>query len=109
MAGKKKVCIVGGGATGIALLWTLSQDAQARQDWDITLIHNQATVGGHSLTYPVTQNGKTFPIDIGVQFISPMLYPNVHIMVDRPEFRVARPDDRLRSIEDLRRFPAPEQ
>jgi len=87
MPAKKKVCIVGGGATGVALLWALSQDPQAGQEWDVTLIHNQSTVGGHSLTYPVTQNGKIFPVDIGVQFISPMLYPNVHIMLQQPEFQ----------------------
>ena len=87
MANKQKVCIVGGGATGVALLWALSQDPQASQEWDITLIHDQSTVGGHSLTYQVPWNGKTFPVDIGVQFISPMLYPNVHIMLQRPEFQ----------------------
>jgi hypothetical protein len=88
---KKKVCIVGGGATGVSLLWAISQDAQARQEWDITLIHDQPTVGGHSLTYNVQQNGKTFPVDIGVQFISPMLYPNVHQMLQRPEFKARVP------------------
>src|SRR6266498_1502683 len=88
---KKKVCIIGGGATGVALLWVLSQDANARQEWDITLIHNQGNVGGHSLTYPVTQDGKTFPVDIGVQFISPMLYPIVHMMLQHPEFQARVP------------------
>jgi hypothetical protein len=87
MATKKKVCIIGGGATGVSLLWALSQDPQARAAWDITLIHNQSTVGGHSLTYNVNWNGKSFPVDIGVQFISPMLYPNVHEMLKRPEFQ----------------------
>jgi len=86
MANKKKVCIIGGGATGVALLWTLAQDSKAREEWDITLIHNQPQLGGHSLTYPVKHNGKTFDIDIGVQFIAPMLYPNVHEMLKRPEF-----------------------
>ncbi len=87
MADKRKACIIGGGATGVALLWTLSQDKKARQGWDFTLIHNQPQLGGHSLTYPVSHNGKTFNIDIGVQFIAPMLYPNVHLMLERPEFQ----------------------
>ena len=86
MAYKKKVCVIGGGATGVALLWTLAQDKKARAEWDITLIHNQSKLGGHSLTYSVKHNGKTFDIDIGVQFIAPMLYPNVHEMLQRPEF-----------------------
>ena len=87
MTYKKKVCIIGGGATGVALLWTLSQDKKAREEWDITLIHNQSQLGGHSLTYAVEHNGTTFDIDIGVQFIAPMLYPNVHEMLQRPEFK----------------------
>jgi hypothetical protein len=86
MANKSRVCIIGGGATGVALLWTLSQDKHAREEWDITLIHNQPELGGHSLTYPVQHNGKTFNVDIGVQFIAPMLYPNTHEMLKRPEF-----------------------
>jgi hypothetical protein len=93
MANKQKVCIVGGGATGVALLWALSQDPQASQEWDITLIHNQPTVGGHSLTYTTTRNGETLYIDIGVQFISPMLYPNVHAMLKLPDFQTVQVRD----------------
>lgn len=84
---KKNVCIVGGGATGVALLWALAQDPVASAEWNVTLIHDQGNVGGHSNTIPVPHNGKTFPIDIGVQFISPMMYPNVHVMLERPEFQ----------------------
>jgi hypothetical protein len=99
MTSKKKVCIIGGGATGVSLLWILSQDPKAREEWEVTLIHNQDQLGGHSLTYPVTRKiksrvggktvttEKTFDIDIGVQFIAPMLYPNVHQMLQRPEFK----------------------
>ena len=87
MPTKKKVCIVGGGATGAALLWALSQDATASQEWDITLIHEQPSVGGHSLTFSTVRNGETLYIDVGVQFISLMLYPNVHVMLQRPDFQ----------------------
>src|SRR5215207_6121445 len=87
MPAKKKVCIVGGGATGVGFLWALSQDAEASQEWDITLIHEQSSVGGHSLTYSTVRNGETLYIDIGVQFISPMLYPNVHVMLRLPDFQ----------------------
>lgn len=80
-----KICIIGAGATGASLLWLLSQDP--KQSWDVTLIHDQDTVGGHSLTKQVPWNGQTFPIDVGVQFISPMLYPNVHTQLQRPEFK----------------------
>ena len=102
---KKKVCIIGGGATGVSLLWTLAQDAQASQEWDITLIHNQSTVGGHSLTFNVPQNGKTFPVDIGVQFISPMMYPNVHVMLQRPEFKSRVPMNDYNALKIACAFP----
>lgn len=83
----RKVCIVGGGATGVSLLWCLAQDSAACEEWEVTLIHDQKELGGHSLAFPVERNGKTLHIDIGVQFISPMLYPNVHEMLKRPEFK----------------------
>lgn len=117
---KKNVCIIGGGATGVALLWSLSQDAKARQDWNITLIHNQSTVGGHSLTMQVAWDGKNFspydpkkkpaplkifPVDIGVQFISPMMYPNVHVMLGRPEFKSRVPVNDYDSLKIACAFP----
>jgi len=79
-----KICIVGGGASGVALLWVLSQDP--KQSWDVTLIHNQPYLGGHSYSPSVKWNGKNFNVDIGVQFISPFLYPNVHDMLQKSEF-----------------------
>jgi glycine/D-amino acid oxidase-like deaminating enzyme len=79
-----RVCIIGGGATGAALLWALSQAPNS--NWDITLMHDGPALGGHSLTQYVPWNGQTFPVDVGVQFISPMLYPNVRVMLERPEF-----------------------
>jgi hypothetical protein len=86
MSSTKKVCVIGGGATGVSLLWCLSQDVAARQQWHVTLIHDQERLGGHSLAIPVTRGGRTFPIDIGVQFICPPWYPNVTVMLRRPEF-----------------------
>src|SRR5712692_10591294 len=79
------ICIVGGGAAGVALLWTLSQDPE--HNWNVTLIHDQPDLGGHSYSPAVQWNGKTFNVDIGVQFISPFLYPNVHDMLRKPEFK----------------------
>ncbi|WKZ49408.1 MAG: NAD(P)-binding protein [Anaerolineales bacterium] len=105
---KKNVCIVGGGATGVALLWALSQDQTARQEWNVTLIHDQPSVGGHSLTYYVPAPGKPnkkLPIDIGVQFISPMMYPNVHVMLQRPEFQQRVPMNDYNSLKISAAFP----
>ena len=112
---KKNVCIVGGGATGVALLWALAQDQAARQEWNVTLIHDQPApsangiggVGGHSLTYyvPVPGKNKTLPIDIGVQFISPMMYPSVHVMLQRPEFQSRVPMNDYDSLKVAAAFP----
>jgi hypothetical protein len=104
----KKVCIIGGGATGVALLWCLAQDADACQEWEVTLIHDQPQLGGHSLAYPVPRNGKTLYIDIGVQFISPMLYPNVHEMLKRPEFKSRVPVFDYDSLKIACSFPPDE-
>ncbi len=99
---KKKVCIVGGGATGAALLWMLAKNPD---QWDVTLIHNQDTVGGHSLTKNVPWNGGNFPIDVGVQFISPMLYPNVHTMLKESAFSSRVPVTNYNSLRIACAFP----
>ncbi len=83
---RQMVCVIGGGATGAALLWCLSQDADARQNYDVTLIHDAPTLGGHSYTVDVDWRGATIPVDLGVQLISPMVYPNLRVMLARPEF-----------------------
>ncbi|HEU5469667.1 MAG TPA: FAD-dependent oxidoreductase [Actinophytocola sp.] len=82
-----KACVVGGGATGTALLWTLAQDPVVCQRWQATLLHNGSALGGHSMTVPIDYRGVTIPVDIGVQFVAPMLYPNVAAMLGLPEFQ----------------------
>lgn len=84
---KKKVCIIGGGATGTALMWCLAQDKNFNKEWDIFIIHDQEQLSGHSRALPVKQGKKTYHIDIGVQFITPPLYPNVYSMLKMPDFK----------------------
>ena len=88
------VCIVGGGASGVALLWSLAKAKEQGLDgwdYDVTLIHQPtaglpAGVGGHSCAYQVTVNGNEYSIDLGVQMIAPTMYPNTMCMVNLPEF-----------------------
>ena len=80
----KTVCIIGGGVAGVGLWWTLSQPNQPGGDWDVTLIHDGASLGGHALTVPVTYNGKTIPVDTGVQFFISLFYPNISSLLKRP-------------------------
>jgi len=78
------VCIIGGGVAGVGLWWTLSQANQPGAEWDVTIIHDGAEFGGHALTVPVTHNGERTPVDTGVQFFVPMLYPNIDALLARP-------------------------
>jgi NAD(P)-binding Rossmann-like domain len=78
------VCIIGGGIAGVGAWWTLSQPGQPGADWDVTIIHDGASFGGHALTVPVQHNGATTLVDTGVQFYVPMFYPNIDVLTRRP-------------------------
>jgi hypothetical protein len=96
---KKKVAVVGGGAAGAAAVWTL-MCPETENLCEVTLFHDESEVGGHSRTIGVwfddtgkghattpAPPGKTvYPVDIGVQFICPTLYPNTYKQLQRPEF-----------------------
>jgi hypothetical protein len=104
----ERVCIVGGGATGVALLWLLAKAQQrnrAAHQYEITLLHNDLlrdkngveqpgipSLGGHSRSVPVEVNGKEYWIDLGVQMIAPEMYPNLMCMLKLPEFKRVRLD-----------------
>ena len=89
------VCIVGGGASGIGLLWCLAKATQQGvnpDSYNVTILHDgpvvngRPTLGGHSLTVDVTVDGTTSQIDLGVQLIAPKMYPNMMSMLELPEF-----------------------
>ena len=98
----QKVCIVGGGASGVALLWCLAKAQQQNTgNFEITLVHDDLvyvngqpqpgipSLGGHSRTVPVTVNGTEYWIDLGVQMIAPVMYPNLrgaHELADAATF-----------------------
>src|SRR6185295_3733587 len=69
---------------------------------DVTLLHDDDEVGGHSRTIPIWFDGagkghvasaanpapagkQTYPVDIGVQFVCPTLYPNLYKQLALPE------------------------
>ena len=99
---KKRVAVIGGGASGCALVWSLLKEQTAHLV-DVTLFHDEDDVGGHSKTIEVwfDTGGKghavtpaapapagmpVFPVDIGVQFVCPTLYPNLYKQLQLPEF-----------------------
>ncbi|MDX2169991.1 MAG: NAD(P)-binding protein [Deltaproteobacteria bacterium] len=86
---KLRVAILGGGAAGVGLLWALAmakRDRLTADDYDITLIHDGDTVGGHSMSWPETINGRTCQLDLGVQVIAPAMYPTVSTMLAHDDF-----------------------
>lgn len=88
---KKRLAIVGGGVAGVSLAWLASTSASVNRDWDIVLIHDEPALGGHSHSIPVKLGGQRYPIDIGVQFGSPVVYPHVFAMLRQPEMRARVP------------------
>lgn len=101
MATKKKIAVVGGGASGCALAWTLMRP-ETQQLCDVTVLHDEDEVGGHSRTIgiwfdaqgrghaqsaasPAPSGTTLYPVDIGVQFVCPTLYPNLYEQLAQPE------------------------
>src|SRR5689334_18366611 len=100
MMRKQRLAIVGGGAAGVGLAWCLTSQPDPRQALEITLFHDEDELGGHSRTIPVwfdaegcghaepaPANNKVYPVDIGVQFVSPSLYPNLYRQLALPGLR----------------------
>jgi hypothetical protein len=86
----QRICIIGGGAAGVGLAWSLAKASQLglnRSAYDITLVHDGLGVGGHSLSIPVTLGGQPVHIDCGVQMIAPTMYPLTLSMLALPEFK----------------------
>lgn len=85
----QRICVIGGGAAGVGLVWSLAKATQLglnRSTYEITLVHDGPTVGGHSLSVPVTLGGQNVNIDCGVQMIAPTMYPLTLSMLALPEF-----------------------
>lgn len=70
-----RIAIVGGGVAGLGAAWMLKKSGI-----DSVVYEKCETLGGNAKTIDVTVNQKTVPIDVGVQYIVPMLYPNIFAM-----------------------------
>jgi len=85
----QQVCIIGGGASGVGLAWCLARAKQlglTTDQWQITMLHQDPQVGGHSHSESVTMDGVTVQLDLGVQLIAPTMYPAVASMLALPDF-----------------------
>ena len=65
---KQRVGIIGAGASGLTTAWLLDKDHQ------VTLFEKEAYAGGHACTMPITIDGKTVPVEAGVEFFSDMMF-----------------------------------
>ena len=83
----ESVCIIGGGATGAALLWCLAQDERARAETTVTLLARGFRPGRalDDRAGPATA-ARRFDVDLGVQLISPLIYANVRLMLGLDDF-----------------------
>lgn len=70
--GPKSVAIVGAGVSGLGAAWMLK-----RSGIQSVVYEKGSRIGGNAATIDVAQGNATVAIDIGVQYIVPMLYPNV--------------------------------
>ena len=84
---KRRLCVVGGGASGLCLAWLATRSAQINEQWEVTVLHDEPALGGHSHTIPVQIGERLVPVDIGVQFVSPTVYPHVTAMLALEELR----------------------
>lgn len=68
----------------MGLWWSLAQSKAVAAGWDVTIVHDGASFGGHALTVPVVHNGATTLVDTGVQFFVPLFYPNISALLRQP-------------------------
>ncbi|HSW73764.1 MAG TPA: FAD-dependent oxidoreductase [Candidatus Limnocylindria bacterium] len=67
--GQKKICIVGGGASGLATAYFLEND------YEVTLFERRQRLGGHAHTNYFEHEGHIIPVEIGCEFFSRKAFP----------------------------------
>ena len=79
--GKKRVCIVGGGISGLATAWGLAQHPDR---FDFQLYEKNDRVGGNAMTVQIPQDdGMSIPIDVSVTAYIPTVYHHYVTMLER--------------------------
>ncbi len=64
-----RIGIIGGGAAGLWTAWLLEQTH------DVILFEKEPRFGGHCHTVDVDLGGRSWPVDTGIHFFSPLLQP----------------------------------
>jgi len=77
-AGKRRVAIIGGGISGMAAAWYLSQQA----DVAVQLYEADTRLGGHTATMEVDHEGEQLAIDTGFIVFNDRTYPHFIALLD---------------------------
>jgi uncharacterized protein len=80
-----KIAIIGGGAAGLLTAWLLDGC------YETVLFEKQPVLGGHAQTVHIPLNDRTIPVDLGVEFFTPKLFPHFfrllnHLAIATKEF-----------------------
>ena len=69
---RKRICIVGGGISGLGAAWALSHHPDL---FDFELWEKNPRIGGNAVTVDIPQDdGSTIPVDISVTAYIPTVY-----------------------------------
>lgn len=79
--GKKRVCIVGGGISGLSAAWTLHQHPDR---FEFELWEKNDYIGGNAMTVDIPQDdGTAIPIDISVTAYIPTAYNHYVLLLQK--------------------------
>src|SRR5882724_1615642 len=78
---KKRICIVGGGVSGLGAAWGLHHHPEL---FDFVLLEKNGRLGGNAMTVDIPQNdGSTIPVDISVTAFIPSVYHHYVQLMER--------------------------
>lgn len=81
MNAKRRVCIVGGGISGLAAAWALSRQPDK---FEIALYEKNDRLGGNAMTVEIPQDdGSKIPVDISVTAYIPTVYNHYVILLKK--------------------------
>ena len=80
MGERKRVCIVGGGISGLGAAWALSRHPDR---FEIALYEKEDRIGGNAVTVDIPQDdGSVIPVDISVTAFIPTVYHHYVQLLD---------------------------
>jgi uncharacterized protein len=78
---KKRICVIGGGISGLGAAWSLSQHPDR---FDLSLWERSDRIGGNAITVDIPQDdGTKIPIDISVTAYIPTVYNHYVLLLEK--------------------------